>query len=448
MRTGGSPCSSSTTAEVATAAGFFIQTLGCPKNEADSDALARRLRAAGHREVAPGDAALVIVSTCGFIDAAKEESIAAILEAADFAHAHGARVAAVGCLVERYRAELTVDLPEVDVWCGLDTTPLLAALSEGGGTGEIKRRPVAVRRRPRPVHAFVKVSDGCDRACSYCAIPLIKGDYEAAAATQILAAAGAALRAGARELVLVGQDTSRWAQPGWGGLERLLAELAALEPAPLWLRLLYLQPEGVDEALLEALARHAVPYIDVPLQHASGAVLRRMRRAGDAPSFLRLLERVRSVLPGAAVRSTFIAGFPGETEEEFGELLDFVGDAGLAAAGVFAFDRQEGTSAAALPGQIDAYIAEERAARLGSAIDEVAARFWQKLEGRPLGVLVERGTSTADGVAVGRCALQAPDVDGRVLLTGRPSRRGEQVEAVAVGAVGYDVEAVVRSLTP
>jgi ribosomal protein S12 methylthiotransferase len=433
---------------VDTAAGFFIQTLGCPKNEADSDALARRLRAAGYREVAPGDAALVIVSTCGFIDAAKEESIAAILEAADFAHAHGARVAAVGCLVERYRAELAAELAEVDVWCGLDTTPLLAALAESKAAGAVARRPAAARRHLRPVHAFVKISDGCDRACSYCAIPLIKGDYEALAPQQILDAAGAALRGGARELVLVGQDTSRWAQPGWGGLERLLAELAALEPAPLWLRLLYLQPEGIDEALLEALSRFAVPYIDVPLQHASGAALRRMKRAGDAASFLRLLERIRAALPGAAIRSTFIAGFPGETEEEFGELLDFVAEAGLAAAGVFAFDRQEGTSAAGLPGQVDAHVVEERAARLGSAIDDVAAHYWEALEGQSLEVLVERGTSTADGVAVGRCSLQAPDVDGRVQLTGRPSRRGEVVHAVAVGAVGYDVEAVVRSRTP
>ncbi|HET6497381.1 MAG TPA: radical SAM protein, partial [Thermoleophilia bacterium] len=288
----------------------------------------------------------------------------------------------------------------------------------------------------------------CDRSCAFCAIPLIKGDYETLAPEQVLAAAGAALREGARELVLVGQDTSRWAQSGWGGLERLLAELAALEPAPLWLRLLYLQPEGIDEALLEALARHAVPYVDVPLQHSSGAVLRRMRRAGDAASFLRLLDDIRSVLPGAAVRSTFIAGFPGETEEEFGELLDFVGEAGLAAAGVFVFDRQEGTSAAGMEGQIDAEVALERVARLGGAIDDVAARYWQALEGRSLEVLVERGTGSADGIAVGRCSLQAPDIDGRVMLTGQRTRRGEVINAVAVGSVGYDVEAVVRSRMP
>ena len=168
----------------------------------------------------------------------------------------------------------------------------------------------------------------------------------------MLRAARAQLAAGARELVLVGQDTSRWAQPGWGGMSRLLGELAALEPAPAWLRLLYLQPDGVTDELLEALAAHAVPYVDVPLQHASGAVLRRMRRSGDGDAHLALLARVRAALPGAAVRSTFITGFPGETEAEFEELEDFVRDAGLAVAGVFVYDEQEGTAASGMPGAV------------------------------------------------------------------------------------------------
>jgi len=386
---------------------------------------------------------VVVVNTCGFIDAAKEESVAAILEAVDYAHARGARVAAVGCLVERYRDELAAELPDVDLWCGLDTAPLLAALREAGDGGEGAEEhgsAVPVPRRQRPVTSYLKISDGCDRRCAYCAIPLIKGDYETAAAGAILRAAHAALAAGAKELVLVGQDTSRWAQPGWGGLERLLAELKALAPAPLWLRLLYLQPDGIDEALLEALSRHAVPYVDVPLQHASGAVLRRMKRRGDGAQHLELLARVRRALPGAAVRSTFIAGFPGETDEEFDELLIFVREAGLAAAGVFPYDAQEGTPAATLPGQVPAALAFERAARLGEAIDDVAAGFWRELVGLSLDVLIERGAG-ADGVAVGRCALQAPDIDGRTLVRGARVRRGQLVHAVACGSVGYDVEA-------
>ncbi len=435
----------------ATGSSFFIQTLGCPKNEADSDALEARLRAAGHRPAAAGRADVLVVNTCGFIDAAKEESIEAILDASEAAHARGARVAAVGCLVERYREELAAEIPEVDLWCGLDTAPLLAALAAGGeAAGAPGGAGVAlpVPRRPRPVSAYVKVSDGCDRRCSFCAIPLIKGDYDTVAAGEVLRAARAALAAGARELVLVGQDTSRWAQPGWGGMSRLLGELAALEPAPDWLRLLYLQPDGIDDALLEAIAEHAVPYVDVPLQHASGAVLRRMRRSGDGAAHLALLERVRAVLPGAAVRSTFIAGFPGETDAEFEELVGFVRQAGLAVAGVFVYDEQEGTAAAGMPGAVPHQLALDRAARLGEVIDREAERFWSSLAGRSVDVLVERGSSRGDIPAVGRIALQAPDVDGRALLRGLRARRGTLVPAVVSGSLGYDVEAVAATGGP
>jgi ribosomal protein S12 methylthiotransferase len=291
------------------------------------------------------------------------------------------------------------------------------------------------------VSAYIKVSDGCDRHCAYCAIPLIKGDYEALAPEQVMHAARAALAAGARELVLVGQDTSRWARPGWGGMSRLLCELAALEPPPAWLRLLYLQPDGIDDALLEALAAYAVPYVDLPLQHASGAVLRRMRRPGDGAAHLALIDRVRAALPGVAVRSTFIAGFPGETEAEFEELVAFVREAGLAVAGVFVFDEQEGTAAAGMPGAVPHRLALERAAVLGQVVDREAERFWAGLVGKTVEVLVERGTSRPDGVSVGRLALQAPDVDGRTTLTGGRTRRGAIVSAVVRDSLGYDVEA-------
>ncbi len=369
-----------------------------------------------------------------------------MLDAAEAAHAHGGRVAAVGCLVERYREELAAEIPEVDLWCGLDMAPLLAALAETGGEAAADERTapaaVPVPRRRRPVSAYVKVSDGCDRRCSFCAIPLIKGDYETVEAAEVLRTARAAVAAGARELVLVGQDTSRWAQPGWGGMSRLLGELAALEPTPDWLRLLYLQPDGIDDGLLEALAAHAVPYVDVPLQHASGAVLRRMRRSGDGAAHLALLDRIRAVLPGAAVRSTFITGFPGETDAEFDELVGFVHDARLAVAGVFVYDEQEGTAAAGMAGAVPAALALERAAILGEAIDREAERFWSGLAGTTVDVLVERGASHAGGAATGRIALQAPDVDGRTTLRGARVRRGDLVSAVVADTLGYDVEAV------
>ena len=299
--------------------------------------------------------------------------------------------------MERYREDLAAEMPEVDLWCGLDMAPLLAALADEGeqaGRADVPAGDAGpslpVPRRPRPVSAYLKISDGCDRRCSFCAIPLIKGDYETVPVAEILRAARAQLAAGARELVLVGQDTSRWAQRGWGGASRLLAELAALEPAPAWLRLLYLQPDGVTDELLEAIAAHAVPYVDVPLQHASGAVLRRMRRSGDGAAHLELIARVRAALPGVAVRSTFITGFPGETDAEFEELEDFVREAGLAVAGVFVYDEQEGTAAAGMRDAVPHELAFERAAALGELIDQEAARFWGALVGAEVDVLVEQ----------------------------------------------------------
>lgn len=444
------------------AARFAFVTLGCPKNEADSDRLEAILEAAGHECATPPHADLLIVNTCGFIDAAKEESIAALLDAVEAAAVTGARVAAYGCLVERYRAELAVELPEVDIFSGFDIEPLRVVLDEiavadgeeaggsvrgapdGAGPAAAERGcgRAAVRRhlrRSRPLHAYVKISDGCDQTCSFCAIPLIKGRYDVVPPDEILALAGAALERGARELVLVGQDTSRWAWPGYGGLERLLRDLKSLDP--LWLRLMYLQPQNVSESLLEALCRYAVPYVDIPLQHASRRVLRAMRRQGDGESYLRLLERVRDALPGVALRSTFLVGFPGETETEFAELLDFVAAARPAVGGVFVFDPQEGTSAAALPRQVPPEVGFERAARLQEVIDRCAGSFWGDTVGHTVDLLVERGTGRPGGEAVGRIALQAPDTDGVTFVRGVVCRRGQRRRVRIDGVVGYDLTA-------
>jgi ribosomal protein S12 methylthiotransferase len=410
--------------------------------------LVRILRAAGHEPAAAARADLVIVNTCGFIDAAKEESLAAVFAAAATAHERGAQVAAIGCLVERYRTELTAELPEADLLCGFETDPLVRRLNEFAA-----RRSRAIRavdgeeggrggrlRQPRPTYAYVKISDGCDRHCSYCAIPLIKGTYEELPPETILAAASAALATGARELVLVGQDTSRYAWPGYGGVGRLLGDLHSLGPA--WLRLLYLQPDGVSDELLQALAEYAVPYIDIPLQHASATVLKRMNRRGDGNQYLDLLERLRMALPGVVIRSTFIAGFPGETEADVDELIAFVNAAGLAVAGVFVYDEQEGTSAAAMPGQVPLAVREERAARVAAAVDEAARPFWSNLVGQRVEVLVE-GTHRGDDPEVtGRLAIQAPDIDGFTVVRGSRARRRQLVRARIEAVVGYTVFAV------
>jgi ribosomal protein S12 methylthiotransferase len=407
--------------------------------------LERELAAAGHLRVPPPDADLLIVNTCGFIDAAKEESIDALLAAADDAHARGARVAAVGCLVARYHEELPRELPEIDVFCGFEREPLLAelaALAAGVLAGRPPREGAARRRLPRPLHAYVKISDGCDRSCAYCAIPLIKGTSQVISPDEVVALAGRALADGAREVTLVGQDTSRWSWRGYGALPRLLADLSALRP--FWLRVLYLQPDGLEEALLEALARYAVPYVDLPLQHASGRVLRRMGRTGDGASYLELLRRVRAALPGAAVRSTFISGFPGETEADVDALLDFVAEAGLAVAGVFVFDPQEGTRAWSMRPRVPRVIAEERAARVADAIERAAQGFWNGLVGQTVDVLVEHGSRGDGQDATGRIAVQASDVDGITYVSARrPVRRGQVVRAVVQSSAGYELSAAV-----
>jgi tRNA A37 methylthiotransferase MiaB len=213
---------------------------------------------------------------------------------------------------------------------------------------------------------------------------------------------------------------------------------------PLWLRTLYLQPDGVSDGLLDALARYAVPYVDLPLQHASRPVLQRMGRTGDGQAYLGLLERVRAALPGAAVRSTFIAGFPGETEADVQALLDFVAAAGLAVAGVFVFDPQEGTRAWDLGPRVPQSLAEERAARISDAVERAAQTFWSGLIGQTVDVLVEHGSRSAGDEATGRIALQAPDVDGiTYIAAARPVRRGQVVRAVVESAAGYELSATV-----
>jgi MiaB/RimO family radical SAM methylthiotransferase len=392
------------------------------------------LTAAGHVLVPVDRAAAVIVNTCGFIDAAKEESIETLLGTCATVHARGAQVIAFGCLVERYRAELARELPEIDVFCGFETQPIVALLHRLGDTSI--EAPPAQRAR-RPLVSYLKISDGCDRRCTFCAIPLIKGRYEAVAPRHILELARSELERGTRELVLVGQDTACYQAPGYGDLERLLSDLAALKP--LWLRLLYLQPESVSAALLEALAAYAVPYVDLPLQHASARVLKAMGRQGNGEAYLDLLAQVRRILPSAAVRSTFITGFPGETEREFEELLQFVAEADLAVAGVFPFDPQEGTAAARLPQQLPVDLREERAARLGAAAERAARPFWEGQVGRTLNVLVEHGCGGATGEATGRIATQAPDIDGVTYVSGGTLRRGQVVRVTIDGVLGFDL---------
>lgn len=428
---------------------LFIHTLGCPKNDADSDMLARRLRAAGVELVGdPSEAGSLLINTCGFVEEAREESIDAILGAArDYPTA---RVLVTGCLVQRYRDELVAGIPEVQGWYGLgDIDALLHDLrpSTDGSVGGDTASSLKAAPSPSPPrsYAYVKISDGCDHGCSFCAIPGIKGPYLALSPDQILEQAAAALDEGARELVLVGQDTAIWSSDTLD-LAGLLAALSA-DPRVTWLRLMYLQPEHVDETLLAAMAGNdkLVKYLDIPFQHGATRVLRRMSRRGGAEDYLTLLGRARALLPEVSLRTTFIVGFPGETEEESAELLEFCAAASFDHGGAFVYCPEEGTPASRLRPRIPATVAQERLSRLSSALLSGAEQTNRGRVGRTMEVMID-ALGAAEGpegvVAVGRTSRQAPEVDGVTYLEGdlpAGARPGDLVRAVVTEAFGYDL---------
>jgi ribosomal protein S12 methylthiotransferase len=426
----------------------YVHTLGCPKNEADSRVLSRSLAAVGVEVVdEPAEASHILLNTCGFIREAKEESIAAILDAATAYP--DKKILAMGCLVERYREELARGIPEVSAWFGLVDGPerkelvhLLAAeapeigVAAGLHAGAAGCGPAA--------YAYVKISDGCDELCTFCAIPGIKGPYRAFPPEEILREADACLGEGARELVLVGQDTARWESLG---LELTgLAERLAADPRLEWLRIMYLQPEHVTDEFLAYMGRQEklCRYLDLPLQHSHPDLLRRMGRAGDAGSYLELLAKARRLVPGVALRSAFIVGFPGESEAHFEHLLDFVREAEFDYAGGFIYSPEEGTPAARLKPGVARRVATERLNRLDRVLGEVAELVHARQVGWAVDVMIDAigGEEACDEPeAVGRTRGQAPEVDGVVHIEGRlpeGARVGDVIRVTLDAAVGYD----------
>jgi ribosomal protein S12 methylthiotransferase len=424
---------------------LYIHTLGCPKNDADSEVLARRLRTGGIQLADdPDEATHVLINTCGFTGEAKEESIGAILGAArDYP---AAELLVMGCLVQRYREELESGLPEVGGWYGLgETAALMGVLTSTASPmqGSLSEPPARARRS----FAYVKISDGCDHRCSFCAIPGIKGSYAALSLDEIMEQARAALDEGARELVLVGQDTTIWRSESLN-LAGLLDAIAADERVR-WIRLMYLQPENVDDGLLATVASNdkVVKYLDIPFQHAGGRVLRRMSRAGDATGYLALLDRARRMMPDVSVRTTFIVGFPGESEADVDSLLDFCASASFDHGGVFVYSPEEGTPASRLRPRVPEAIAHDRLGRLSSALLSLAEQANAERVGREVDVMID-ALGAAEGpegvVAVGRTARQAPEVDGVTFLEGDLPfgvGPGDLVRAVVTEAYGYDLVA-------
>lgn len=419
----------------------YIHTLGCPKNDADSRSLSRSLSSAGVRIAEdPAEATYILINTCGFIKDAKEESIGAILDACS--NYGGDRVVVTGCLVERYLEELRAGIPEVAGWFGLSDAERLMDRLRGDAAEHPDTGPVPIQVRS---YAYVKISDGCDELCSFCAIPAIKGRYYSVDPVDIVAEAGACLAEGARELVLVGQDTAVWSH-GTLGLTGLIDLLAADERVRR-IRLMYLQPEHVTDELLRYMAAQPklCRYLDIPFQHADPVVLHRMGRWGSGKDYLELLSRARRLMPDVSVRSTFIVGFPGETAGQFETLLDFAGEARFDHAGGFVYSPEEGTSAAGLKPPVRRSLAMERLNRLTGLLGAQAERQNRELIDARVEVMLDsRDPEELDEgmAAVGRTAGQAPEVDGVTHIEGDLPRRygpGDIVTVKVIDAMGYDL---------
>jgi ribosomal protein S12 methylthiotransferase len=439
-----------------------LLSLGCPKNLVDSEMMMGALTRAGFEiAMAPEDAQVLVVNTCAFIEAAKKESIDAILQAAEVKkRAAGRRLVVAGCLSQRYSEQLRELLPEVDVFVGtgnfLDLPDLLRA------TQPPEQRPVPY---PGAAHllpaadaprvtttsffsTYLKVSEGCNHKCAFCIIPRIRGPHESRPSGAIVEEAAALARRGVRELNLIAQDLTAYGRDlkPPTSLAQLLRELARVEGVT-WIRLLYCYPNFVTDELLDTIAElpQVVKYIDMPLQHADDAILRAMRRERSGAALQRLLDKIRGRIPGVALRTSFIVGFPGETEAAFSRLMDFVRAQRFERVGVFTYSREENTAAYELPDQVPARVMRARRARLMEAQAQVSLEGNRGLIGREVEVLVE-SQGPGQGRLRGRIATQAPEIDGMVVLHGE-AEPGEFVRARIEKAFTYDLHARVLDAT-
>lgn len=433
-------------------------TLGCPKNQVDSEVMLGVLARSGHAMVAdPAEADVLVVNTCAFIGPAKEESIDTILELARVKAAGGGkRLVVTGCLAQRYADDLRGALPEVDVFVGtgdlleianaVDARPVGSPVVYRGAMHVLPPHAAAPRVRTGSWWtSYLKVSEGCDHTCAFCIIPKIRGPHESRGMVDLLTEAESLADSGVVELNLIAQDLTAYGQDLADGttLARLLNALATRVPALRWLRLLYAYPSTVTDELLAVMAEQPTVcrYIDMPLQHISDRMLKAMRRGGTSASVRRLMRRIRDTVPGIAIRTTFIVGFPGETDADVDELCGFLEEAAFENVGVFQYSKEENTAAADLTGHVAARTKEARWKRVMETQARVAARHAAAQVGRTLQILVEGHDD--EGRLIGRTAQQAPEIDGTVRLVGGDPTPGDFVLARIVAADTYDLVAQV-----
>lgn len=432
---------------------FHLVTLGCDKNTVDSERYAAELTALGARATTDaGEADIIVINTCGFIDAAKEESLEAIVEATRFKSSGNCRmVAAVGCMVERHANELRESLPEVDVFLGTRNTDQL--ISEVSARGLLDDPPALVHPGVRlylgdlPHVRYLKISEGCDHGCAFCAIPLMRGRHRSFAMDDVVREAQLLDMQGAREINLVAQDLAHYGRDvrDGRGLPDLLESLVRETDIP-WFRLLYIYSAGLTPRLLELMAREPriVRYLDIPMQHAADRVLERMRRPERQARQREKLRLIRDAVPGVAVRSTVIVGFPGETEHDFQQLLDFLEEVQLDRVGVFTYSAQEGTRAFELPDDVPDELKRERLERVTEVQRLVTGERYEQQVGRTVRAIVDRVAD--NGRVQARTYAQADDIDGVTFLGGRTGvgGRANGEEGSAGDIVDVELTAVVN----
>jgi ribosomal protein S12 methylthiotransferase len=441
---------------------FAFVSLGCPKNLVDSERMLGKLAQDGYALVPEADGAdVVVVNTCGFIEPARQESLAVIREMLDLKEQ--GRVGAVvvaGCLAERKKDELLQEVPQVDQIVGVFGREEIGQVvkkahgrpSVGSAEQRSLFRPAPVRAqddtarlRITPRHyAYLKISEGCDRLCTFCAIPGMRGKHVTKPIEEVLREARELVDDGVRELILVAQDTTYYGTDLYGRvrLAELLRELDKLDGID-WVRVLYAYPIHFTDELIETLAsaRKIVPYLDMPLQHINDRMLKRMQRRVNRRETETLLDRLRSAIPGLALRTTFIVGFPGETDAEFDELLAFVQETKFERVGVFPYSFEPGTPATRLDGHLSEEVKQERRARLMEAQQEVAFAWGRQQVGRELEALVDAPDPEVPNHVLARSYADAPDIDGVVRVKGKGLRPGDLVRVKVTAADGYDLAA-------
>ena len=442
----------------ATSPAVLFVTLGCAKNEVDTDRMRSLLLRAGYSEAAEVDEAdAVIVNTCSFLASATSESIERTLELAEAAQegVRGLPIVMCGCVPSRYGDELPDQLPEVAAFVRADAEDGIVGVmdevlghesvvpaAEGASAGPLAE-PL---RTVEGASAYVKISDGCDRFCSFCAIPYIRGRYASRPFAEIAGEVRALAEQGVREFVLIGQDTGIWGRDLGEGdtLASLLVRLAKIvRPYGAWLRVLYLQPEGMTDELVAAIrdTPEVLPYIDIPIQHCNAAVLKSMNRTGSADEFRALFDRLRREIPGMVLRTTGLVGFPGETEEQFEELLDFVHEQEFDYTSVFSYSREEGTRGAEMDNQVDEDVKLDRAQALTDVVEELGFSATAKHVGEVVDVVID-GIDTDGDVPelIGHAWFQAPDCDGAVHIAEGEAAVGDVVRVRLVDSFCYELE--------